>query len=191
MSRIHITLAALVTCLLAGQPMARAADDDAALLAQVKQLASQGQDAQTAAQVNQYVDQNQNVISAILSGYARYLKQLQAMTDDGGSGAPAATGQTATAPTPAVQQSSTAQQPSSALRTSDVQPSGAPRTSDVQPSGGLRTSHLAGYPSLPDIDPTSSVTTLTAAQMAYALKVQQENQARKQYLMQHPEGYTY
>jgi hypothetical protein len=185
MSNIHGTLAALAACLLAGQQIAKAGDDDAALLAQVKQLAAQGQDAQTTAQVNQYVDQNQNVISSILSGYARYIKQVQAMTDDSVSGAPVATGQAAGTAAPAVQQDSGAPQ------TSEVQPSTALRTSEIQPSGGLRTAHLAGYPALPDVDPTSSVTTLTAEQREYTLKVQQENKARKQYLMQHPEGYTY
>jgi hypothetical protein len=183
-------LAAMAACVLAAQPMAKAAPDDAALLTQVKQLASQGQDAQTTAQVNQYVDQNQNVITAILNGYARYIKQLQDMTNDGENGTTTAAGQTAGAST-TTQTSTAAQSSSIALQTSSVQASTGLQTSEVQPSGGLQTAHLAGYPSLPDVDPISSVTTLTAAQMDYALKVRQENQARKQYLMQHPEGYTY
>ena len=74
-----------------------------------------------------------------------------------------------------------------------LQPSDGLRTSSLQPSGGLRTGHLAGYPSLPDVDPISSVTksTMTAAQAEYAAKVQKEDQERKDYLMAHPEGYTY
>ena len=61
----------------------------------------------------------------------------------------------------------------------------------VQASGGLQTAHLAGYPALPAAETVSTVTQPTAAQLDYAAKVQKEMQARKKYLMEHPEGYTY
>lgn len=157
------------------------AGDETALLEQVKQLASQGQDAATAAQVNEYVDANKDAISAVLKGYVTYINQLQAMTADTGvSTAPQAAAATATAPVQTAGAAVTTGATSTALR-----------TSSVQPSGGLRTAHLAGYPALPDVDPVSSITEPTAAQLEYAAKVQQEMQARKQYLMAHPEGYTY
>jgi hypothetical protein len=41
------------------------------------------------------------------------------------------------------------------------------------------------------VDPVTSITHPTAAQLEYAAKVQKEMQARKAYLMEHPEGYTY
>ncbi len=199
-SKLGIFTTALATAMLSGSSIAKASPDDAALLAQVKQLASQGQTPQTKAQVNQYVDQNQDVISAFLKGYMDYLKQLQGADD--GSAAPAqpqqpptgadpgkAQGQggSATAGTGNAAGSAAGNAPGSGAR----QPSNALQTPSVQPSGGLRTSHLAGYPSLPDVDPVSSVDGLTAAQMAYAAEVQRQMQERKQYLMQHPEGYTY
>ena len=203
---------AFAVLVLAGSPIAKGDPDDAALLAEVKQLAAQGQNAQTAAQVNQYVDQNQDAISAIL----KYLKQLQTMSEDdgaggqpqgppasgtggrdrntgasngagaGGTNAPGAGGTNA-----ANSANGGAAEGSGGAQSGGGQASNGLRTSSVQASGGLRTSHLAGYPSLPDVDPTSSVTTLTAAQMEYAAQVQREMQERKQYLMQHPEGYTY
>lgn len=155
--------------LLAAAPIAKADPDTTALLQQVKQIAAQGQDAQTTAQVNQYVDQNQDAISTILKGYTNYLKQVQVMADDGTAASAATRSATSAAP-----QSSTTL-----------------RISTVQPSGSLKTSHLAGYPALPDADPMSSITQPAADQLAYAAKVQKEVQARKQYLMDHPEGYTY
>lgn len=61
----------------------------------------------------------------------------------------------------------------------------------AQDSGPLRMSHLAGYPALPNVEPTSAITHPTAAQLENAAKLQKEMQARKAYLMEHPEGYTY
>ncbi len=189
---------------LMGSPVAKAGPDEAALIAQVKQLASQGQSPQTAAQVDQFVDQNQDVISAFLKMYMNYLKQMQAAGDDGT--APAAQpSQTppASAQPAEVQKSgggnaanggdasNTASAANAASQSGSVQASGGLRISPVQASGELRTAHLAGYPSLPAVDPVSSVSGLTAAQMAYAARVQKDVEERKQYLMQHPEGYTY
>lgn len=186
--------AALAACLLAAAPMAEAGSDDDALLQQVKQAASKGQNAQTAAQINQYVDQNHDVISALLKEYVNYLNQVQAMTANGvtvtpgnpqpaASAANAANGPAASGTTPNAS--------SGAAAASDLQPSTALQINGLQPSGELQTSHLAGYPALPDVEPVSSVTQPTAAQLEYAAQVQKEMQARKQYLMEHPEGYTY
>jgi hypothetical protein len=195
---------------LMGSPVAKAGPDEAALIAQVKQLASQGQSPQTAAQVDQFVDQNQDVISAFLKGYMNYLKQLQGDTANDGSDAPA---QPQKPPPDAGQGKAQAQAGStaagagnttgigtgnppghdagSAPRNSAGEPSNGLLTPPVQGSEGLRTSHLAGYPSLPDVDPVSSLHGLTAGQMEYAAEVERQMQERKQYLMQHPEGYTY
>jgi hypothetical protein len=167
-------------------------------MAQLKQLASQGQDAQTAAQVDQYVDKNQDAISAILAGYVNYLKQVQAMAADDGTGPPpgprppqtSGTSTTAQSP-PANTAPPNSAPPNGGPQTAALQPSTGLQTATVQPSGGLQTSHLAGYPALPAVDPVSTVTTLSAAQAAYALKVQKENEARKAYLMAHPAGYSY
>jgi hypothetical protein len=187
-------------CLLAAPHKASAGPNQAALLAAVKQLASQGQDAQTTSKVNQYVDQNQDAITAILNGYVNYLKQIQAMTADDGSGTAAqpaaapAGGGAGTPPNAAPPNTANGTANGAANgggQPSEVQPSAALGTSSVQPSGELRTSHLAGYPSLPDVDPVSSVTAMTAAQMEYSARVQKDMMERKQYLMQHPEGYTY
>jgi hypothetical protein len=169
-ARCLCLLIAMAGCL--GTPMARGgagpAPDagDAALLEQVKQLASKGQNAQTAAQVSAYVDQNKDLINAILKGYADHLKEVQAVTADADAVAPAAPG-TAAVSGPRI--------------STGLQITG------VQPSGGLRVGHLAGYPALPDVDPLSAITQPSAAQLEYAARVQKEMQARKQYLMEHPE----
>jgi hypothetical protein len=157
--------------------VAKAGPEDAALLQQVKQAASKGQSPQTAAQISQYVDSNQDVITAILKGYMDYLKQIQSMSADTGTGAGIQA---------APQASSTVQQQQGVL-----QPSTALQITGVQTSGSLQTSHLAGYPSLPNVDPVSSLTQPTAAQLAHGAQVQKEMQERKAYLMEHPEGYTY
>ena len=205
-----------------------AAPSNAALLSQIKEIASQGQDAETKKQVSQYVDQNQGPITALLNSYANYFKHFQTANDDDGNAAPAPTqsapASTQTAPPPAqtapppaqtVQQPSQTSgsaassqntatadaaestqegngvQPSGELQSASIQPSGGLHIAGVQPSGGLVTAHLAGYPSLPAVDPTSSVPHPNAAQLAYAAIVQKEMQDRKAYLMAHPEGYTY
>lgn len=191
-----------------------AAPSNAALLSQIKEIASQGQDAETKKQVSQYVDQNQGPITALLNSYANYFKHVQTANDDDGNAAPAPT-QIAPAPTQTAQQPSQTSgsaassqntatadaaestqegngvQPSGGLQSASIQPSGGLYIAGVQPSGGLVTAHLAGYPSLPDVDPTSSVPHPNAAQLAYAAIVQKEMQDRKAYLMAHPEGYTY
>jgi len=51
--------------------------------------------------------------------------------------------------------------------------------------------HLAGYPALPDVDPTSSVKVMTADQIAYAAWVRKLNFERKQELMMRPAEYSY
>lgn len=198
-----------------------AAPSNAALLSQIKEIASQGQDAETKKQVSQYVDQNQGPITALLNSYANYFKHVQTANDDDGNAAPAptqtapASAQTAPPPAQTVQQPSQTSgsaassqntatadaaestqegngvQPSGELQSASIQPSGGLYIAGVQPSGGLVTAHLAGYPSLPAVDPTSSVPHPNAAQLAYAAIVQKEMQDRKAYLMAHPEGYTY
>jgi len=183
--------AALAACLLAAAPMAEAGSDDDALLQQVKQAASKGQNAQTAAQINQYVDQNQGLISAILKGYLNYLNQIQSMTAVDGTGPANPLPAAANAATAPAASGTTPNTSSGAAATTELQPSTGLQINGLQPSGELQTSHLAGYPALPDVEPVSSVTQPTAAQLEYAAQVQKEMQARKQYLMEHPEGYTY
>jgi hypothetical protein len=80
---------------------------------------------------------------------------------------------------------------SSALQQDGLQTSTAMRMSTLQTSDTLQSSHLAGYPTLPDVEPTNTVTTtnLTAAQRAYAAKIRQENSERKKELMAQPDGY--
>ncbi len=142
-------------------------------------MASKGQDAQTTAQVNQYVDSNQDVISAILKNYVDYLKQLQSVADDGEAPPPSQSSQTSHSSQTSQTTASTSQQ------TTSTQSSTALQITGVQASGGLRTSHLAGYPALPDVDPTTTVTRPTE----YSIRVQKELQARKQSLMADPEAY--
>jgi len=177
-----------------GLAIAKAGPQDDALLQQVKQIASQGQSAQTTEQVNQYVDQNRDAITAILKNYMDYLKQLQEMSDD----QPAATNQaTATSATTAAQ-TPTQQQPAAppatpaqtqstaGLAMATLQTSSGPQT-----SGGVQTAHLAGYPALPDAPPVSAIQHPTVEQLVNGATVQKEMQDRKQYLEEHPEGYTY
>jgi hypothetical protein len=196
----RIVMIAVALSLLVGVRVARAqADDDESLLAQVKQLAAQGQNAQTAQQVDQYVDANKDTINAILKGYAAYLKQMQAASNEEGSdGAGTGAVQTSGTATAARNAGATPQAQTNGERQARAQnttatqdPGGLQVSSGLQLSSGLQTSHLAGYPALPAAEPVSSVTVLTADQMAYAAKVRKENVERKQSLMAHPAGYTY
>jgi hypothetical protein len=197
--RIEMLAAALAACLLAATPMAKAGPDEATLLTQVKQLASQGQDPQTADQVNQYVDENQGVIGAILKEYLNYLKQIQTMTAEnygetpGKPQAAQANGTAGTSQNTAgtMNAASGGMQAGALQPSSGLQASSGLQTSSVQASGGLQTGHLAGYPSLPDVDPTTSVTRLTVEQVDYAAKVQKEMQERKEFLMGQPVADTY
>lgn len=180
----------LAVCLLAGASIAKAGPGDDALIDQVKQLASQGQDAQTTAQVNQYVDENRDAISAIIKEYANYLGQAQAMTANDETAMPG-TSQTTPAGTVQKPETEAGTAAGNGRQTSGLQPAPVLQISGVQASGGLRTAHLQGYPALPDVEPVTSVTQPTAAQIEYAARVEKEMQARKKYLMEHPEGYTY
>jgi len=166
----------LAACLLAAAPMAGATPDDDASVEKVKQLAANGQDPETKALVNQYVDQHRDLISAILKVCMNYLNELKAKMADTETGEPQAA--------PAV-----TEPPSGNV----AQPAEGPRLrmAALQPASGLRTSHLAGFPSLPDLAPASSVKQLTADQLEYAAQVKKEMQERKEYLMTHPWGYTY
>jgi hypothetical protein len=213
-----IIMAAIALGLCTNAPIAKAGSDsrpDAdALVAQVKQLASLGQDAKTTAEVNQFVDQNHDMIGAMLIGYMNYFKHIQAMMNDdeastsvqpkSASGTSSRDAALVNTPDQAASQGSqnnilllqggpqsASLQPSSGLQTSSMQPSSGVQSASIQPSSELQTFHLAGYPSLPDVAPISSVTQPTAGQLEYAEKVQREVLARKAYLMAHPEGYTY
>ena len=148
--------AAIGACLLAAAPL----QNGNSLLDQVKRLASQGQDSQTTSEVSQYVDQNKSeILDALKTG-------MQDLNSDAPGDQPAPGAQA---------------QPSSGAQS-------APElnSAEIQPSSGLVTAHLAGYPSLPDVDPISSVTHPTREQLAYAATVQREMQARKQFLMTQP-----
>jgi hypothetical protein len=157
------------------------------LLQQLAQSGTSAQDAQTAAAVSQFVKSNPDLIATILKGYIAYLKQIQSMTaEDGSAQTPA--GQSSAAATPGTSAQSA---DSTAAQSNSIQPSTGLQITGVQAATGLQTSHLAGYPSLPDVNPVSSITQPTAAQLEYAAKIQKEDQARKAYLMAHPEGYSY
>jgi hypothetical protein len=204
-----ILTAAIATGLVASMPapsapLATANPDVDALLAQVKQIASQGQDPQTAAQVDQFVDQNRAIISSVLTFYLNYIKHIQTMTNNDGmspsdqpqAAQPSGNSQNDLLLNPAGAEASPEVQTSvspisGGLQSSSIQPAGELRGSSIQPSTGLRTGHLAGYPSLPDVVPVSSVKSLSVEEAEYALKVEKENMARKEYLMAHPEGYSY
>jgi len=172
---------------------------------QVAQEASQGQDPITAADITKYIDQHQDLVSAVLKMYMNYIKQIQTLANsDSTSGTPdlqtisSALGSTAgystngsgTAQEGVVQPSSGVQaesvQPSSGIQAGSVQPSSGVQAGSVQPSDGLKTGHLAGYPSLPAVDPVSSVKQLSEEQIEYAAKVRKENQERKETLMAQP-----
>jgi hypothetical protein len=198
MSKSIKLLSIVAACAMAGAPMLKADPNDDAILAQVKQLASQGQDSQVASQVSQFVDENQGLISSIIKMYTGYLKQFAVTASDDGtpsaqtaatSSAPALT--ESTDPQAAALQPSSGLQASTDLQGSSLQPSSGLQTSSLQPSAGLQTDHLAGYPSLPAVDPITSVTRLTAEQIDYVRQVNADNQARKESLMGHPESYGY
>jgi hypothetical protein len=70
-------------------------------------------------------------------------------------------------------------QHSEQMHDASLQQSGALQASAVQPSGGLTTGHLKGYPSLPNVDPITSVKTNTPGQAEYVQKVNAEEEARK------------
>ena len=202
MSSYRIITGAL--CLMAAAPLAKAGPQEDAMLQQVKQMAAQGQNAQTTAQVNQYVDQNKDLITSILQNYVQYMKQIQDMSGDGTAPAQPATPQGAQ-PTPAAATQQQTQQPQQqAQPEQQAQQNAAPQQatqtsetaqalqpSSLQPSDGLQPAHLAGYPALPAVDPVSAVQHPTTGQLNHASAVQKEMQDRKQYLMEHPEGYTY
>jgi len=194
-------LGIVAACLMAAAPLAEAGPQDDALVEKVKQLATQGQDAQTTALVNQYVDQHHDLITGILKTYMNYLSQSQTMP---GNGTTAPDDSQTALPGTQVITSDAAKTDGPVLQTTNTQPAttaqpatGLQPTTALQPATGLqaadvlRTGHLAGYPSLPDIAPSSSIKQPTAEQLEYAAKVQKEDQARKEYLMTHPWGYTY
>ena len=182
-------LGIMAACILAVAPIAKAGPQEDALVDKVKQIATQGQDAQTAALVNQYVDQHHDLITAILKMYINYLSQLQATMAASGTTAPDSS-QTAPAGTQPI--TGDAAKPDTVLQTTNAQPAAASQpATGLQAADGLKTGHLAGYPSLPDMAPASSIKQPTAEQLEYAAKVQKEDQARKEYLMTHPWGYTY
>ena len=190
MLRNQYISAAIAVCMMAICTAANAADNDDALLRQVTQIASQGQSAQTAAAVQNYVNSHSDIISAILKGYLNYIKQVEAAAADD-ENAPAT--QTGGTEGQAASTGVAPQQPngeSLAMAASSRSTSGI-QTAQLQPSGELRTSHLAGFPALPDVEPTDSIKTMSETQAAYAAKVRRENEDRKEYLMAHSEGYTY
>lgn len=170
-------------------PAPSTAPDTNALLNQVIQIASAGQTPETQADVRNFVQENKGSLSAILTEAVNYLSHLQtqaAARSEDDVTAPADSAPAA----PAAEQASIStatqaggMQPSAPIEPASVQPSSGLRTSSMQPSSGLQTGHLAGYPSLPDVDPTSSVKNLTLVQIDYAQKVNAENLARKHSLM--------
>jgi hypothetical protein len=190
------------------------------LLNLVKQIASQGQNADTTAKLDQSVDQNQDLISTVLRAYIKYFKALQDAANKPGDpletlktelpGGPggdprAASPRTAdsNARTPDDAQPANASQPAqnslaAAQPSNSSQPQAAQLSSQqlqpsrpVRPSDGLQTSHLAGYPSLPDIEPSSSVTKLTAAQVEYVAQIRKDNEERKQSLIEQAQQMKY
>ncbi|HEX4086249.1 MAG TPA: hypothetical protein VHY22_15135 [Chthoniobacteraceae bacterium] len=185
-----------VLCLMAAAPLAKAGPQEDAMIQQIKQIASQGQDPQTAAQVSQYVDQNKALITSILHNSMQVLAQLQSISTDGtaptplASASPQAAQQDPSAQ-PQPQQNAAPQQQAQGPETAQAIQTAVLQTGTLEASGGLQTAHLTGYPALPTAPPVSAVQYPTAEQLDHAASVQKEMQARKQYLMEHPEGYTY
>jgi hypothetical protein len=186
--------ATIAAALLAGAPATKAQSDPTT--SQVAEEASQGQDSITAADVTKYIDQHQDLVSAILKMYMNYIKQIQTLANDNGTSTTTSvqtisSTQDSSSATSA-SGSTTAQQgvlqPSSGIQAGSMQPSSGVQAGSVQPSDGLKTGHLAGYPSLPAVDPISSVKQMSEEQIEYAAKVRKENQERKESLMALPVG---
>lgn len=130
-----------------------------------------------------------NLIKAILDGYRGYLQLLTNLmnendpqqtktADQTSTTQPAATAQPAPQQQGAPQQDPSSQ--GSSLQTSSL------RTSHVQGAGPLSEAHLAGYPALPDVPPTSSVLYLTQEQLARKVQMDREQARLKQFYLEHP-----
>ena len=152
-------------------------------IAQLRKIATSGQSAVITAQVNDFIDQNKDSISALLKSCEDYLSGLKSSLSQEGTGTTTDTSGAPLAPPP-VAQTTTPASTSPSLQPGALQPS------SLQPSVGLRTNHLAGYPSLPATDPTTSLQKLTPEQIQYAVRIQKLMQAQKAYLMAHPAGYS-
>jgi hypothetical protein len=142
------------------------ADDTDALISQLTTVVNSDKDSDPA---------TKDAVIKLIATYRVYLRQLVALMND-------AAGQQPSSAVQAGQDVSTAQgQPRQSLQTTGLQ------------TGGLQTSHLQevhldGYPSLPAVDPVSSVSanTLTPQQIAYKAAQDREQKERQQFYFQHP-----
>jgi hypothetical protein len=180
---------------LLGQTASSGTGGDAALLEQVKQMASKGQNAETVNQINQYVAKNHDLISTIIKLYTDYLKRIQGMADgkgniEPGMPNPMAAQETGTGQSTGNNQAAVSPQ-ANATGPSKGQRGASSQTDLLGPDDVLITAHLPGYPALPEVDPVSSIMHPTIEQLEYAKKVQDDMQTRKAYLMEHPNGYSY
>ena len=119
------------------------------------------------------------LIKTILNGYRAYLQQLNNLLAESDGQAAKTTDQT-NAKQAGESKGAPTVQPSGTLQTSTLQ------TSHVQGSGPLNEVHLAGYPALPDVPPTSSVLYLTQEQIARKKQMDREQMRLKQFYLEHP-----
>ncbi|SRR5581483_50533 len=152
----------------------RGKDDNADLLEQVTDKASQNVDANTAAQVQQFTNENKDAIEAILQGYRAYLNQINMMLDDN-PGAPVRTDGASAKP-----------QPKSANANAAINSIQQQDGTHLQLSTGLQGAHLDGYPALPDVEPTSSILNPTALQLLHKTWNDEQIRARKKELQKIP-----
>lgn len=140
-----------------------------------------------------------NIVKAILDGYRGYLQLLTNLMNENDPQSAKTADQTAPAQPSTVvpvqgasqpqvvsqQQSAPQQQQDPSAQGSSLQTSSL-HTSHVQAAGPLSEAHLAGYPALPDVAPTSSVLYLTQEQIARKVQMDREQARLKQFYLEHP-----
>ena len=124
----------------------------------------------------------ENLLKTILQGYRSYLQQMDDMANGADATAPKPANQNA-GPPAAVPEKTT-------LSTSTTGKTPVLQLGHVQTSGALKEVHLAGYPALPDVPPTSSVTHVTAAQLQENAAENWEQTRIQMYYLEHPGHYS-
>ena len=129
-----------------------------------------------------------NLIKTVLGYYRTYIEQINSLASEGDSPVAKTPDQSASAKGDPATTASSYQQP--ALQTSQLQISGLQltglQTTGVQASGPLKEVHLAGYPLLPDVPPTSSILHPTAAQLQEKARTDWEQTNVQMYYFEHP-----
>lgn len=121
-------------------------------------------------------DSEASLIKKLLAYYRECLQQIESLENEtNGTVTKAADQNTPTQPDPA--QAAVPAAPS-------TQPPASLQTGQVQSSGPLKEVHLAGYPALPNVVPTSSVTNPTAAQLEEKAETDQEQAKIKRLLFE-------